>query len=155
MRRGIKEILPAPGPGHGFGPEEYVLPLVMLLCGGGRTMEEMHEFELEEGSIGLCGFTRLRGAVAIGQGLRRSKRLKGLEQVNRFQGRLVFVRSERYDFTMDVDAGMVESKRQCADMIYLGCRAFQALLSLFAVLDLCVACDYRQGSVPAGWCVRR
>jgi len=35
-------------------------------------------------------------------------------------------------------------------MTDLGCRAFPALVSFTAELDLCVACDYRQGSVPAG-----
>jgi hypothetical protein len=155
VHRSIKENLPTPGSGHGFKPQEYVLPLVLMLCGGGRTMEDIREIEMDEGLRQLCGFTRLPGADAIGQWLRKPEQLKGLKQVNQFQARQVIVQSDRNDFTMDVDATMVETKKQCADMTYLGHRAFQALLSFIAELDLCVACDYRQGSVPAGSGVKK
>jgi len=155
VRKSIKENLPAPGSGHGFKPQEYVLPLVMMLCGGGRTMEDIREIEMDEGLRQLCGFARLPGADAIGQWLRKPKHLKGIKRVNQFQVRQVIVRSDANDFTLDVDATMVETKKQCADMTYLGHRAFQALLSFIAELDLCVACDYRQGSVPAGSGVKR
>jgi hypothetical protein len=155
VRKSIKENLPAPGSGNGLKPQEYVLPLALMLCGGGRTMEDIREIEMDEGLRQLCGFTRLPGADAIGQWLRKPDHLKGLKQVNQFQARQVIIRSERNDFTMDVDATMVETKKQCADMTYLGHRAFQALLSFIAELDLCVACDYRQGSVPAGSGVKK
>jgi hypothetical protein len=127
----------------------------MMLCGGGRTMEDIREIEMDEGLRQLCGFTRLPGADAIGQWLRKPDHLQGLKQVNQFQARQVIVRSDKNDFTMDVDATMVETKKQCADMTYLGHRAFQALLSFIAELDLCVACEYRQGSVPAGSGVKK
>jgi len=41
IRKSIKENLPAPGSGHGFKPQEHVLPLVLMLCGGGRTLEDI------------------------------------------------------------------------------------------------------------------
>jgi hypothetical protein len=150
VRRSIKENLPAPGSGHGFKPQEYVLPLVLMLCGSGRTMEDIREIEMDEALKQLCGFTRLPGADAIGQWLRKPGHCKGMKQVNQFQARQVIVRSDENDFTLDADATMIETKKQCADMTYLGHRAFQALLGFIAELDLCVACDYRQGSVPAG-----
>ena len=150
VRRSIEENLPAPGSGHGFKPQEYVLPLVLTLCGGGRTMEDIREIEMDEGLKQLCDFARLPGADAIGKWLKRRGQLSGLKQVDKFLARQLIVRSDKNDFTLDVDATMVETKKQCADMTYLGYRAFQALLSFISDLDLCVACDYRQGSVPAG-----
>jgi len=150
VRKSIKENLPPPGSGHGLKPQQYVLPLVLMLCGGGRTLEDIRELERDEGLRQLCGFARLPGADAIGQWLRRKGRLSGLQRVNKFLARQVIVRSEEDDFTLDVDATMIETKKQCADMTYLGYRAFQALLSFIPELDLCVACDYRQGSVPSG-----
>jgi hypothetical protein len=152
--KSIKENLPPPGSGKGFKPQEYVLPLVMMLCGGGRTLEDIREIELDDGLKELCGLARLPSADAIGQWLRRGQ-LSGLKRTNEFLARQVIVRSDQDDFTMDVDATMIETKKQCADMTYLGCRAFQALLSFIAELDLCVACDYRQGSVSAGSGVKR
>jgi len=129
VRRSIEENLPAPGSGHGFKPQEYVLPLVLTLCGGGRTMEDIREIEMDEGLKQLCDFARLPGADAIGKWLKRRGQLSGLKPVNEFLARQLIVRSDKDDFTMDVDATMVETKKQCADMTYLGYRAFQALLS--------------------------
>jgi len=149
VRRSIKENLPAPGSGHGFKPQEYVLPLVLMLCGGGRTLEDIREIETDDGLRQLCGFSRLPGADAIGQWLRRNQ-LAGLKRTNQFLARQLIARSEQNDFTLDVDATMIETKKQCAEMSYLGCRAFEALLSFIAELDVCVGCDYRQGSVWPG-----
>jgi hypothetical protein len=149
VRKSIKESLPAPGSGHGFKPQEYVLPLVLMLCGGGRTLEDIREIETDDGLRQLCGFSQLPGADAIGQWLRRSQ-LAGLKRTNAFLARQLIVRSDKNDFTLDVDATMIETKKQCAAVTYHGCRAFQALLSFIAELDVCVACDYRQGSVAPG-----
>jgi hypothetical protein len=154
VRKSIKENLPAPGSGHGFKPQEYVLPLVLLLCGGGRTLEDIREFDTDVGLRQLCGFSRLPGADAIGQWLRRNQ-LAGLKRTNQFLARQVIARSDQYVFTLDVDATMIETKKQCAEMSYLGCRAFEELLSFIAELDVCVACVYRQGSVPPGVGVKR
>ena len=154
VRRSIKENLPAPGSGHGLKAQEYVLPLVLMLCGGGRTLEDIREIESDDGLRQLCGFSRLPSADAIGQWLRRGQ-LAGLKQTNAFLARQLIVRSDRNDFTLDVDATMIETKKRCAAMTYLGCRAFQALLSFVAELDVCVACDYRQGSVAPGEGVKR
>jgi hypothetical protein len=115
VRRNIKENLPAPGSGRGFKPQEYVLPLVMMLCGGGRTLEDIREIELDEGLRQLCGFARLPGADAIGQWLRKPEHLKGLKRVNTFLARQVIIRSGgQDDFTLDVDATMIETKKRCA-----------------------------------------
>ena len=154
VRRSIKENLPAPGSGHGFKPQEYVLPLVLMLCGGGRTLEDIREIETDDGLRQLCGFSRLPSADAIGQWLRRGQ-LAGLKQTNAFLARQLIVRSDRNDFTLDVDATMIETKKRCAAMTYQGFRAFQALLSFIAELDVCVACDYRQGAVAPGEGVKR
>jgi hypothetical protein len=154
VRKSIRENLPAPGSGHGFKPQEYVLPLALMLCGGGRTLEDIREIETDEGLRQLCGFARLPGADAIGQWLRRDH-LRGLKRVNEFLARQLIVRSDGNDYTLDVDATMIETKKQCAEMSYLGCRAFEALLSFIAELDVCVACDYRQGSISPGAGVKR
>ena len=66
VRKSIKENLPPPGSGNGFKPQEYVLPLALMLCGGGRTLEDIRKIEMDAGLKQLCGFTRLPGADAIG-----------------------------------------------------------------------------------------
>jgi len=150
VKKCIREYLPGPGSNRGFMPHEYVRPLVMMLCGGGRTLEDIREIGTDDGLRQLCRYDRLPGADAIGDWLRRPGNLKGLKQVNRYLARGVIARSDLTDFTLDVVATFIETEKQCAKMTYKGFRGFAALLSFIAKLDLCVACDYRQGSVPAG-----
>jgi Transposase DDE domain group 1 len=150
VKKCIRENLPGPGSNRGIKPHEYVLPLVMMLCGGGRALEDIREIQTDDGLRRLCRYDRLPGADAIGEWLRRPGNLKGLKQVNRHLARGVIARSTQTDFTLDVDATFIETEKQCAKMTYKGFRGFAALLSFIAELDLCVACDYRQGSVPAG-----
>ena len=150
VKKCIREYLPGPGSNRGLKPQEYILPLVMMLCGGGRTLEDIREIETDNGLRQLCRYDRLPGADAIGDWLRKPGNLKGLKQVNRHLARGVIARSDQTDFTLDVDATFIETEKQCARMTYKGFRGFAALLSFIAELDLCVACDYRQGSVPAG-----
>jgi hypothetical protein len=107
----------------------------MMLCGGGRTMEDIRKITLDKGMKHLCGFARLAGGDAIGYWLRKPQHLEGLKRVNEFQARQVIVRSDKNDFTMDVDATMIETNRQCVNMTYyFGCRAFEALLSFITEL---------------------
>jgi len=66
VRKSIKGSLPAPGSGHGFERQGYVLALTLMLCGGGRTMGDMREIERDDGLRQLCGFARVPGADAFG-----------------------------------------------------------------------------------------
>jgi hypothetical protein len=150
VKKCIREHLPEPGSNRGLKPQEYVLPLVMMLCGGGRALEDIREIQTDDGLRQLCRYDRLPGADAIGDWLRRPGNLRGLKYVNQHLARGVIARSDQTDFTLDVDATFIETEKRCAEMTYKGFRAFAALLSFVAELDLCVACNYRQGSVPAG-----
>ncbi len=68
VRKSIKENLPAPGSGHSFQPQEYVLPLVLMFSGGGRTLEDIREIERDEALRQLCGSTRLPGPMPSANG---------------------------------------------------------------------------------------
>ena len=67
----------------------------MMLCGGGRTLEDIREFGRDDGLRQLCRYDRLPGADAIGVWLSKPGNLKGLKQVNRHLIRGVFARSDQ------------------------------------------------------------
>jgi len=79
VRKYIQEHLPGPGSIRGFEPHEYVLPLVMMLCGGGRRLEGIRESGWDDGLRQLCRYDRLPGADAIGDWLRKPGNLKGVK----------------------------------------------------------------------------
>lgn len=45
----IRERFPFPGSGRGYGAERYVVPLVLMLQGGGRSLEDLREIEADGG----------------------------------------------------------------------------------------------------------
>lgn len=144
--KAITQELPAPGSNRGFRPEEYIMPLVLMFCGGGRKMEQIREIEQDQGLRALCQFERIPSADAIGQWLRRAKHL-GVKRVNRYVGRQMLAQTEMTDFTLDTDATYVETDKECAERNYEGVKSFSVLMSFLAELDLCLCCEYRNGNI--------
>jgi len=143
----IAEELPAPGSNRGFLPEEYVMPLVLMFCGGGRAMEEIREIEQDQGLRSLCQYDRVPSPDAIGQWIRKAKHLGGLKRVNRHLVRQVLAQTKATDFTLDTDATYMETDKDCAERNYQGVKSFSALMSFLADIDLCLCCEYRNGNV--------
>ena len=143
----IAEELPAPGSNRGFLPEEYVMPLALMFCGGGRAMEELREIEQDQGLRSLCRFDRIPGADAIGQWLRKARHLRGLKRVNRHLVRQVLAQTKATAFTLDTDATYIETDKDCAERNYEGVKSFSVLMSFLTELDLCLCCEYRNGNV--------
>ncbi|MBU0672644.1 MAG: IS1380 family transposase [Candidatus Margulisbacteria bacterium] len=150
MSEAIKANLPEPKSNRGLKPAEYVLPLALMFCGGGRSMEDIREIELDQGLRKICGLTKIPGADAIGEWIRKTKHLAGLKKVNEHNCRKIVLRSDKDDFTLDTDATLIETQKACAEMSYKGFTSFSVLLSFLADLDLCVCSDYRNGAAHAG-----
>jgi len=53
----INRYLPQPGSAKGFMPSVYVQPLVLLLHGGGRSLEDMRMLSRDGGLKPLLGMT--------------------------------------------------------------------------------------------------
>jgi hypothetical protein len=142
--------LPSPGSNRGLKPAEYVMPLVLMFCGGGRTLEDIREIERDKGLRKLCGFSKIPSPDAIGQWIRKENHLIGLKKVNEFLAEQIICKSGRNNFTLDTDATLIETEKDCAKMTYKGFRAFSSLISFISDLDLCLANDYRNGNEHAG-----
>jgi hypothetical protein len=145
--RDIAEQLPQPGSNRGFAPEEYVMPLVLMFCGGGRAMEEIREIEQDAGLRKLCNLDRIPSTDAIGTWLRNRQNLKGLKRVNEALVDQTLARTTQDDFTLDTDATYLETEKNCAQVNYKGEKSFSILLSFISNLDLCVRSDYRNGNI--------
>jgi hypothetical protein len=128
----IKQNLSEPKSNRGLKPVEYIMPLALMLCGGGRTMEDIREIELDKGLRKICGLTKVPGSDAIGKWLRRTENLAGLKLVNEQLVKEVVARSGKDNFTLDTDATLIETEKECAEMNYKGFTAFSVLLSFLA-----------------------
>ncbi len=85
IRKDLDTYFPRPGSGKGYLASEHVYPLLLMLTGGGRALEDLREIREDWGLREILGLKRIPSADAIGDWLRRSGSsgcLEGLERVN-------------------------------------------------------------------------
>ena len=118
----IDRELPSPGSGRGYRPSQFVVPLVLMLHGGGKKREDLREIDAEVSLRELLGIGELPAACTVGDWLRRmgqdGRGLKGLGAVNRHTVGEVLRRDARKEYTLDVDATVIETEKEEAQWTY-------------------------------------
>lgn len=149
----VDSCLPSPGSGAGFKASEYVFPLVLMLNGGGRSLEDIRVIRDDAGLREILPLKRVPSSDAIGDWLRRmgtSGGLPGLEKVN---GKLL-KRGMKYDglksYTLDIDATGIEAEKQSAMMTYKGYTGYMPIVGHLAENALIVGEEFREGNVSPG-----
>ncbi len=107
----IKSNLPKPGSNRGLRPDEYIMPLTLMFCGGGKELEAIREIKIDKGLRKLCGFKNVPSANAIGQRIRKEGNLEGLRKVKEDFIKQVMALSGKNNFTVDTDATFIETKK--------------------------------------------
>jgi hypothetical protein len=67
----IDHELPGPGSAARYSPSVHVLPLVLMLAGGGRTLEDLRVLRGDEELRSLLGLNEMASSDATGDWLRR------------------------------------------------------------------------------------
>jgi len=81
------KYLPLPRSGRGYKPSAFILPLILMLNGGGKAIEDIREIKVDEGLRELLCIEQIPSSDAFYSWLKRmgkAEGLKGLEQLNRF-----------------------------------------------------------------------
>lgn len=166
MMEAADRELPEPGSGVGYKASEYIFPLVLMLNGGGRSLEDMRQIREDEGLREVLPLQRIPSADAIGDWLRRmwgSGGLDGLERVK--QGLLK--RGMKNDgikgYTLDLDATGILAEKESAKMTYKGYKGYMPMVGHLAENGLVVGDEFREGNESPGarnleflkYCVRQ
>ena len=69
----VDRNLPKPGSGAGYKASEYVFPVVLMLNGGGRSLEDMRVMRADTGLREILALDRMPSSDAMGDWLRRSR----------------------------------------------------------------------------------
>ena len=149
----IDRELPPPGSGRGYKPSQFVMPLVLMLHGGGKRLEDLRELRGEVSLRELVGMKELPASCTVGDWLRRmgqdGRGLSGLGKVNEHLVAVVLRGDARTEYTLDTDATVIEAEKEEAQWTYKKEKGYQPLLGFLFELGLVLGA-FRDGNVPAG-----
>jgi hypothetical protein len=143
----IDHELPGPGSAIGYEASAFVEPLVLLLHGGGRTLEDLRVLRGESGLLRLLQWN-LPSSDAAGDWLRRmgDKGLPGFQRVNRTVNRRVLRRESRESYTLDIDATGIEAEKYAAYYSYKGEKGYMPIIGHLAENGLAIGYEFREGN---------
>ena len=120
----LDKNLPAPGSGAGYCASEHTLPLILMLNGGGRSLEDLRQIRDDQGLREVLALHRVPSSDATGDWLRRSGVNGGLEGLGK-ANRKALKRGLKYDgikgYTLDIDATGIEAEKQSAKDLQVIC----------------------------------
>jgi hypothetical protein len=149
----VDSCLPGPGSGAGFRASEYVFPLVLMLNGGGRSLEDIRVITDDAGLREILPLKRVPSPDAIGDWLRRMGSYAGLLGLEKVNCRLL-KRGMKYDglkgYTLDIDATGIEAEKQSAMMTYKGYTGYMPIVGHLAENAFVVGEEFREGNVSPG-----
>jgi hypothetical protein len=153
LNKALDRYLPGPGSGVGYLASEHVFPLIVMLNGGGRSLEDTREIRGDVGLREVLGLKDMPSADAVGDWLRRGGRkggLEGLEKVNRKILKRGLKGRKRKDYTLDIDATGIESEKESARMTYKGYTGYMPMVGHLAENGLIVGDEFREGNDSPG-----
>ena len=149
----IDESMPCPGSGAGYRASEHIFPLMLMLHGGGRSLEDLRQIREDAGLREVLELKQMGSSDATGDWLRRSGAtggLEGLEQVNRGVLRRALKADGIKGYTLDIDATGIEAEKQSARMTYKGFTGYMPMVGHLAENGLIVGDEFRAGNQSPG-----
>lgn len=165
LPRKIDQELPAPGSPRGLAPSAFVTPLLLMLHGGGRALEDLRELRAEVSLRKLLKMRDLPASSTVGDWLRRmgkdGRGLNGLERANDHLTKQVIGRQEEREYLLDVDATLIPSEKERAQWTYQKVKGYQPVMGFLqagegkderdgGLRGLIIADEFRDGNVPSG-----
>lgn len=144
----VEKVFPAPGSAKGYGAWQYVMPLVLMLHGGGRTLEDLRKVAGDDGLRRVLGMVRVPSPDAAGDWLRRMGP-SGAAAMGSLLNRLLrweLGRDSRTGYTLDIDATAIEAHKELAHRTYKGFRGYFPIVGHLQENGLVVAYEFREGN---------
>ena len=150
----IDREMPSAGSGHGYAPSQFVMPLIMMLHGGGKTLEDLRELKGEVSLRKLLDMDQMPASCTVGDWLRRTGNekhgLSGLGKVNDHIVKQVIKRDSRTEYTLDQDATIIEAEKEAAQYTYQKEKGYQPFVSFLSECEIVLDDEFRDGNVHAG-----
>jgi len=151
--REVDKMLKGPGSAMGYKPSQYVEPLMLMLQGGGRSLEDLRVIRSDGALCELMGIEEVPSSDAVGDWLRRQGKgdgLTGLAAVRRLVVRRALNLSTIPDYTLDLDATQIIAEKEGAKITYKGEKGYMPIVGHLAENGLIIGEEFRQGNDAPG-----
>ena len=146
----LDEHLPRRGSNRGYRPSEVVLPLVLMLQGGGQDLDDIGVIARDRALREAAELARVPAATTLGDWCRRTgTSAAGMTGLARVADRLTACRHEREGrtaYTLDVDATIIEAHKQDATRAYEGTVGYHPMLGFLDETRWLLHDEFRTGS---------
>lgn len=152
----IGHELPGPGSAAGYAAPAHVLPLVLMLAGGGRSLEDLRVLRRDLGLRDLLQLDVIPSSDATGDWMRRMGRTNagaqgsegqaGLQRGNRCVFRRLLRQDDRQNYTLDIDATQIAADKREAHYTYKGEKGYMPMVGHIAELGLIAGHEFREGN---------
>lgn len=146
----ISKHMPLPGSNRGYRAWHYMEPLMLMLYGGGRHIEDLREIADDKALRRLIGLTGLPSASACGDWSRRMGNGRGLDSIkdviNSVNRKALKVHSSS-EYTLWSDPTIIESDKTDAQMTYKGVKGYKPVITAFKELPVIAHHEFRAGNV--------
>ena len=157
LRALVARYLPRPGSHRGYAPAVFVETIILLLQAGGRTLEDLRELEREAALLSLLDHDVLPDPDTVGDWLRRmgdpqtgQAGLVGLGQVRDALTARLLRRDGVTEYTLDVDATLIEAEKRDAQWSYQSVKGYMPLLGFLFETPVCLVDEFREGNSSPG-----
>ena len=127
----INAELPEPGSARGYKPSAFVTPLILMMHGGGRTLEDLREIRNDTGLLTLLQMQdALPSSDATGDWLRRMGKdaLGSLQRMNNVVTRRLLKLDSTTSYTLDIDATQIVAEKHEAHYTYKGEKGYMPMV---------------------------
>ena len=144
----LGRAFPGPGSARGYQAWEYVRPLLLMLHGGGRTLEDLRKIADDAGLRRILRMDRVPSTDAVGDWLRRMGRSgeAALGAVLNAVLHRALAQEERAEYTLDPDATAIEAHKESAQWTYKGFRGYYPMMGHLAENGLVICHEFREGN---------
>ena len=151
--REVDNRLKGPGSSVGYKPSQYIEPLMLMLHGGGRSLEDLRVIRNDAALQELMGIQEIPSSDAVGDWLRRQSKgegLTGLAAVRQLIVRRALNQSTITDYTLDIDATQIIAEKEEAKITYKGEKGYMPIVGHLAENGLVIGEEFRKGNDAPG-----
>jgi hypothetical protein len=123
-----------------------------MLEGGGRHIEDLREIRDDGALRAAIGLKEMPSLSTFGDWLVRTGEKGGVEamrEVGEETAETIWKRLAISEYTLDVDATVIEAEKKEAEWTYKKVKGYQPMLGFLAETGVCLRHEFREGNVPA------